>query len=151
MTYLGHHTEQVKRGLTIGFALFIVSELMAFLSIFWAYFHSSLSPAVEIGGTWPKDLLFILILIHLFYVCFTSNQKLLLYLLKNLLKLYILLFICLFSIKIYFSNLNLARDLDNVKTYLSATLFVRNTNSNDTIGNLRKKECLNIKILLWKK
>ena len=52
-TYLGHHTEQVKRGLTIGFALFIVSELMAFLSIFWAYFHSSLSPAVEIGGTWP--------------------------------------------------------------------------------------------------
>lgn len=52
-TYLGHHTEQVKRGLTIGVALFIVSELMAFLSIFWAYFHSSLSPAIEIGGTWP--------------------------------------------------------------------------------------------------
>ena len=52
-TYLGHHTEQVKRGLTIGVALFIISELMAFLSIFWAYFHSSLSPAIEIGGTWP--------------------------------------------------------------------------------------------------
>ena len=52
-TYLGHHTEQVKRGITIGIALFIVSELMAFLSIFWAYFHSSLSPAVEIGGVWP--------------------------------------------------------------------------------------------------
>ena len=67
-TYLGHHTEQVKRGLTIGFALFIVSELMAFLSIFWAYFHSSLSPAVEIGGTWPKNLLFILILINLFFI-----------------------------------------------------------------------------------
>ena len=52
-TYLGHHTEQVKRGLTIGFALFIISELMAFLSVFWAYFHSSLSPNVEIGGIWP--------------------------------------------------------------------------------------------------
>lgn len=52
-TYLGHHTEQVKRGITIGIALFIVSELMAFVSIFWAYFHSSLSPAVEIGGIWP--------------------------------------------------------------------------------------------------
>ena len=52
-TYLGHHTEQVKRGLTIGFALFIVSELMAFVSVFWAYFHSSLTPAVEIGGVWP--------------------------------------------------------------------------------------------------
>ena len=52
-TYLGHHTEQVKRGLTIGFILFIVSEGMAFLSIFWAYFHSGLAPTVEIGGSWP--------------------------------------------------------------------------------------------------
>ena len=26
---------------------------MAFISIFWAYLHSSLSPAVEIGGVWP--------------------------------------------------------------------------------------------------
>ena len=52
-TYLGHHTEQVKRGITLGIALFIVSELMAFVSIFWAYFHSSLTPAIEIGGTWP--------------------------------------------------------------------------------------------------
>ena len=53
LTYLGHHTEQVKRGLTIGFALFIISEIMAFLSVFWAYFHPSLAPAVEIGGVWP--------------------------------------------------------------------------------------------------
>ena len=53
LTYLGNHTEQVKRGLTLGFALFIVSELMAFVSIFWAYFHSSLSPAIEIGASWP--------------------------------------------------------------------------------------------------
>ena len=52
-TYLGHHTEQVKRGLTIVFALFILSELMAFFSVFWAYFHSSLAPTVEIGGSWP--------------------------------------------------------------------------------------------------
>nr|YP_010697853.1 cytochrome c oxidase subunit 3 [Phellinidium ferrugineofuscum]WCF76814.1 cytochrome c oxidase subunit 3 [Phellinidium ferrugineofuscum] len=52
-TYLGHHTEQVKKGLTIGFTLFIISELMAFFSVFWAYFHSSLSPTVEIGGSWP--------------------------------------------------------------------------------------------------
>ena len=52
-SFLGHHTEQVKRGLTIGFALFIISELMAFFSVFWAYFHSSLAPTVEIGGSWP--------------------------------------------------------------------------------------------------
>ena len=52
-TYLGHHTEQVKRGLTIGVILFIISEGMAFLSIFWAYFHSGLAPTVEIGSSWP--------------------------------------------------------------------------------------------------
>ena len=33
-TYLGHHTEEVKRGLTIGFVLFVVSEVFAFLSVF---------------------------------------------------------------------------------------------------------------------
>ena len=33
-TYLGDHTSQVKRGITIGIGLFIVSELMAFISIF---------------------------------------------------------------------------------------------------------------------
>ena len=52
-SYLGHHTKEVKNGLMIGVLLFIVSEVFAFLSVFWAFFHSSLSPAIEIGGTWP--------------------------------------------------------------------------------------------------
>jgi cytochrome c oxidase subunit 3 len=26
---------------------------MAFLSVFWSFFHSSLAPTIEIGGTWP--------------------------------------------------------------------------------------------------
>jgi len=33
-TYLGNHTKQVQRGLNLGFALFIVSEVMAFFSVF---------------------------------------------------------------------------------------------------------------------
>lgn len=52
-TYLGHHTKEVKNGLMMGVILFIVSEVFAFLSVFWAYFHSSLSPAIELGGVWP--------------------------------------------------------------------------------------------------
>jgi len=52
-TYLGDHTTQVRRGLTIGFVLFVVSEVFAFLSIFWAFFHSSLAPDISIGATWP--------------------------------------------------------------------------------------------------
>jgi hypothetical protein len=53
LTYLGDHTTQVRRGLTIGFVLFVVSEVFAFLSIFWAFFHSSLAPDISIGTTWP--------------------------------------------------------------------------------------------------
>ena len=52
-TYEGHHTKQVQKGLIIGLVLFIVSEVFAFFSVFWAFFHASLSPAIEIGGIWP--------------------------------------------------------------------------------------------------
>jgi cytochrome c oxidase subunit 3 len=52
-TYEGHHTKQVQKGLIIGLVLFIISEVFAFFSVFWAFFHSSLSPAIEIGGIWP--------------------------------------------------------------------------------------------------
>jgi hypothetical protein len=52
-TLLGYHTKEVKNGLMIGFVLFVISEVFAFFSIFWAFFHSSLSPAIEIGGNWP--------------------------------------------------------------------------------------------------
>jgi len=39
----------VQTGLIIGFVLFIISEIFAFFSVFWAYFYASLSPAIEIG------------------------------------------------------------------------------------------------------
>jgi len=52
-TYLGNHTLAVQRGLNMGVALFIVSEGLFFLAIFWAFFHSALSPAVELGAQWP--------------------------------------------------------------------------------------------------
>jgi cytochrome c oxidase subunit 3 len=50
-TYLGSHTQEVQDGLKIGIALFIISEVFAFLSVFWAFFHSSLAPAIEIGNS----------------------------------------------------------------------------------------------------
>ena len=52
-TYLGNHTLAVQRGLNMGVALFIVSEALFFLAIFWAYFHSALAPTVELGAQWP--------------------------------------------------------------------------------------------------
>nr|YP_009642654.1 cytochrome c oxidase subunit III [Phlyctis petraea]QCI56406.1 cytochrome c oxidase subunit III [Phlyctis petraea] len=52
-TYLGNHTLAVQRGLNMGIGLFIVSEALFFLGIFWAYFHSTLSPTIEMGAHWP--------------------------------------------------------------------------------------------------
>nr|YP_006303194.1 cytochrome c oxidase subunit III [Cylindrus obtusus]AEK48357.1 cytochrome c oxidase subunit 3 [Cylindrus obtusus] len=52
-TYQGHHTSYVVSGLKLGMALFIVSEVCFFFAFFWAYFHSSLAPTIEIGSTWP--------------------------------------------------------------------------------------------------
>ncbi len=39
-TYQGFHTLAVQRGINMGVALFIVSEALFFLAIFWTFFHS---------------------------------------------------------------------------------------------------------------
>nr|CAH2593501.1 cytochrome c oxydase subunit 3 [Physella acuta]CAH2594162.1 cytochrome c oxydase subunit 3 [Physella acuta] len=52
-TMQGHHTTFVVKGLKIGVGLFIISEICFFFAFFWAYFHSSLAPSVEIGSHWP--------------------------------------------------------------------------------------------------
>jgi len=52
-TYQGYHTYMVQKGIRIGFILFVISEIFFFISIFWAFFHSSLSPSVELAAIWP--------------------------------------------------------------------------------------------------
>lgn len=52
-TYLGNHTLAVQKGISMGVSLFIVSEALFFLAIFWAFFHSALAPTMELGAKWP--------------------------------------------------------------------------------------------------
>nr|YP_010726196.1 cytochrome c oxidase subunit III [Neodiprion huizeensis]WDY84632.1 cytochrome c oxidase subunit III [Neodiprion huizeensis] len=52
-TFQGLHTSNVTKGLKLGMILFIISEMFFFLSFFWAFFHNSLSPSIEIGSIWP--------------------------------------------------------------------------------------------------
>nr|QYF07822.1 cytochrome c oxidase subunit III [Brachyponera chinensis] len=52
-TFQGFHSLNVYKGLRMGMILFIISEILFFFSFFWAYFHSSLSPSIEIGQLWP--------------------------------------------------------------------------------------------------
>nr|YP_010240500.1 cytochrome c oxidase subunit III [Chlorops oryzae]QTF87841.1 cytochrome c oxidase subunit III [Chlorops oryzae] len=52
-TFQGLHTYMVVNGLRWGMILFIMSEILFFMSFFWAFFHSSLSPNIELGTSWP--------------------------------------------------------------------------------------------------
>nr|WRQ18243.1 cytochrome c oxidase subunit 3 [Multinervis sp.] len=52
-TFLGLHTNKVIVGIKIGMIMFIASEIMFFLSFFWTFLNSSLSPNIEIGLLWP--------------------------------------------------------------------------------------------------
>nr|UQS75782.1 cytochrome c oxidase subunit III [Systropus sp. 2 YXA-2022a] len=57
-TFQGMHTINVMMGLRWGMILFIISEVFFFISFFWAFFHSSLSPNIELGMNWPPLLIF---------------------------------------------------------------------------------------------
>nr|AFU55318.1 cytochrome oxidase c subunit 3 [Haemaphysalis humerosa] len=57
-SYQGFHTMMVLKGLKMGMLLFILSEVFFFISFFWAFFHSSLSPNIDIGGIWPPKNIF---------------------------------------------------------------------------------------------
>nr|YP_010580858.1 cytochrome c oxidase subunit III [Pyrops clavatus]UAT98596.1 cytochrome c oxidase subunit III [Pyrops clavatus]UZT27043.1 cytochrome c oxidase subunit 3 [Pyrops clavatus] len=52
-TFQGNHTMKVKSLMKMGMIMFIMSEVMFFISLFWMFFHSSLSPSIEIGMNWP--------------------------------------------------------------------------------------------------
>ena len=51
--FQGLHSSIVELGLRYGIILFIVSEVLFFSSFFWAFFHSSLAPTIELGSVWP--------------------------------------------------------------------------------------------------
>nr|ALO76190.1 cytochrome c oxidase subunit 3 [Dictyoptera aurora] len=52
-TFQGLHTNKVFNGMKWGMILFITSEVMFFISFFWSFFHSSLSPNIELNMMWP--------------------------------------------------------------------------------------------------
>lgn len=37
----------------LGFILFLITELIIFISVFWSWFHMSLIPNITYGGVWP--------------------------------------------------------------------------------------------------
>ena len=58
--YASIYSRVVRRNMVSGVILFIISEVMVFFGLFWAFFHSSLNPAVELGAVWPPQKLSVL-------------------------------------------------------------------------------------------
>ena len=54
-TFEGQHTADVQIGMRWGMLLFIVYEIKFFFAFFWAFYHTSLSPAHDIGGIYPPN------------------------------------------------------------------------------------------------
>nr|QHD26486.1 cytochrome c oxidase subunit III [Lepidotrigona terminata] len=52
-TFMGKHTLTLKNMIKMSMIMFILSELFFFISFFWTFFHSSISPSIEIDMVWP--------------------------------------------------------------------------------------------------
>ena len=56
LTFQGDHTGAVEMRRRYGMILFIVSVIVFFLAFLWAFFHSNLSPTVEIKSFWSLKI-----------------------------------------------------------------------------------------------
>jgi cytochrome c oxidase subunit 3 len=52
-SFQGFHILLVIIGLKLGIILFIISEIFFFFCFFWSFFHSRLSPTLELRINWP--------------------------------------------------------------------------------------------------
>lgn len=70
--YMGFHSFKVSKGLILSFLWFVVTELMLFFSLFWAYFHSAFCPddfvwppiGIDLINPWSIPLLNTILLIY---------------------------------------------------------------------------------------
>lgn len=53
LTFLSRTSLLIESNLRWAFWFFIVSEALLFFSFFWAFFHSSFEPAIQLGAMWP--------------------------------------------------------------------------------------------------
>lgn len=49
----GYHPKPIVKCFRDAIGMFITSEVIFFISFFWAFFHRRLSPNVEVSATWP--------------------------------------------------------------------------------------------------
>lgn len=52
-SFQGFHTITTEKILKIRIILFITSEIILFIRLFWTFFHRRISPNIELGINWP--------------------------------------------------------------------------------------------------
>lgn len=50
---VGYHTSKLEFGFRLAILFFILSEVFFFVSFFWAFYDSRVSPTIELGISWP--------------------------------------------------------------------------------------------------
>jgi cytochrome c oxidase subunit 3 len=54
-SFRGDHSAVVSKGLRLGMALFITSEVLFFFAFFWAFFWGALYPPMTVATSWPPE------------------------------------------------------------------------------------------------
>jgi cytochrome c oxidase subunit III len=54
-SFRGDHSAVVNKGLRMGMALFITSEVLFFFAFFWAFFWAALVPPDTVAVSWPPE------------------------------------------------------------------------------------------------
>lgn len=54
-SFKGDHSDIVSRGLRLGMALFIASEVLFFFAFFWAFFWAAFVPPETVNWQWPPE------------------------------------------------------------------------------------------------
>nr|UOX27624.1 cytochrome c oxidase subunit 3 [Nippolachnus piri] len=58
-TFQGKHNFYIMNLIKLSMIIFIMSEMMLFISFFWNFLHNSLAPSIELGMNWPpKNIIF---------------------------------------------------------------------------------------------
>jgi len=52
-TFQGNHNFYIINLIKFRIILFIISEILLFISFFWNFMHNSLAPSIELGLNWP--------------------------------------------------------------------------------------------------
>jgi len=52
---MGYHTDAIKLNITLGFTLFLFTEALCFLSLFWTFFHALLAASTHVGQFAPGE------------------------------------------------------------------------------------------------